>query len=141
MYLLMRKKAEFVMRVSSNAHGAVTKFLESPVDDTIAAPVSVVSFREKIKGCRLSDRYGQTLESPLGQGDFEDGSNGGLGHEFIRRANLREGGFEEGLRVAWGIETYYGDVKEKLQSGQFGGVRRVCVEQDFAANPFPDSWL
>jgi hypothetical protein len=38
---------------------------------------------------------------------------------------------EDHLR--WGIETYYGQMKEELQLGQFSGIRRICIEQDFAA--------
>ena len=34
----------------------------------------------------------------------------------------------------WGIETYYGYMKEELQLGQFSGIRLIYIEQDFAAN-------
>jgi hypothetical protein len=36
----------------------------------------------------------------------------------------------------WSIETCYGCLKEELQSGQFSGIRPVCIEQDFAAGFF-----
>ena len=38
--------------------------------------------------------------------------------------------------MRWGIETFYGYVKEELQLGQFSGIRDICIRQDFAANLF-----
>lgn len=38
--------------------------------------------------------------------------------------------------MRWGIETYYGYIKQELQLGQFSGLAPVCIEQDFAANLF-----
>ncbi|KAA6307646.1 hypothetical protein EZS27_040682, partial [termite gut metagenome] len=43
---------------------------------------------------------------------------------------------KEVYHLRWGIETFYGYVKEELQMGQFSGIRSICIEQDFAANLF-----
>jgi hypothetical protein len=43
---------------------------------------------------------------------------------------------KEVYHLRWGIETYYGYMKEELQLGQFSGIRQICIEQDFAANLF-----
>ena len=40
---------------------------------------------------------------------------------------------KEVYHLRWGIETYYGYLKEELQLGQFSGIRQICIEQDFAA--------
>ena len=43
---------------------------------------------------------------------------------------------KEVYHLRWGIETYYGYIKEELQLGKFSGIRQICIEQDFAANLF-----
>ena len=41
---------------------------------------------------------------------------------------------KEVYHLHWGIETCYGYIKKELQLGQFRGIRKICIEQDFAAN-------
>jgi len=36
--------------------------------------------------------------------------------------------------MRWGVETYYGHLKNELQLEQFSGIRPIIIEQDFAAN-------
>ena len=38
--------------------------------------------------------------------------------------------------MRWGIETYYGYMKQELQLAQFSGLAPICIEQDYAANLF-----
>ena len=52
------------------------------------------------------------------------------------RDNYTKEDLKEVYHLRWGIETYYGYMKEELQLGQFSGIRQICIEQDFAANLF-----
>ena len=136
MYLLMKKKAKFVMRVSSKAHGVATKFLESPDDDTIAdrSPSSRSEKRLRDAGYRIDTNKPlkvRLVKVILKTGETEVSVTNLYDWQTYAKEDLKK---VYGLR--WGIETYCGDVKEKLQLGQFSGVRRICVEQDFAANLF-----
>ena len=38
--------------------------------------------------------------------------------------------------LRWGIETFYGSVKNQLQIENYSGIRQLCILQDYFANLF-----
>ncbi|MCD7930651.1 MAG: IS4 family transposase [Tannerellaceae bacterium] len=43
---------------------------------------------------------------------------------------------KELYHMRWGVEKFYGCMKNQLQLKVFSGIRPICIEQDFAANMF-----
>jgi hypothetical protein len=133
MYILMRKKAKFAIRLPRNANRTAENFIKSPEDDLIVkwkpSPASVKRLREAGYERDVNESLRIRLVKVTPSADETE----------IPAANLynREKYTKEDLKEAYGlrrvIETDCGHLKEKLQPVQFSGIRQVCVKQDFAA--------
>lgn len=71
------------------------------------------------------------VKVPLDTGEIEILATSLYDTSFYSAEDLKEA-----YHLRWGIETFYGHLKEELQLAQFSGTRKICIEQDFAANMF-----
>lgn len=136
MYCLIDRQTHFVMRVPSNANRTVKAFIESDLSDLTVDIYPSYKSLAKLKqmGIRISQttpvkvRYVKVV---LDTGEVEVLATNLYDSSLYRIADLKKVYF-----MRWGIETFYGYVKEELQLGQFSGIRDICIRQDFAANLF-----
>jgi hypothetical protein len=136
MYLLMEKGAKFVMRMASNANNAVKDFLaSSETDRTIDWRIPYKSLKRLVDmGFAVSKE--STVKIRMVKVLLSTGETEVLVTNLYDTGNYTKGDLKEVYNLRWGIETYYGYMKEELQLGQFSGIRQICIEQDFAANLF-----
>ncbi|MDR2765799.1 MAG: hypothetical protein LBB90_12320 [Tannerella sp.] len=94
--------------------------------------VSVIQIVEKMKGDGDSN-----IRRHPGGANGKDFAGYGAATVLITnlydRASISKDDLKEVYHLCWGIETCYGYLKEELQTGQFSGIRQICIEQDFAA--------
>lgn len=136
MYCLIDKQTHFVMRVPSNANNTVKAFIDSDLSDiTVDIYPSYKSMAQlRQMGIRISQtapvkvRYVKVM---LNTGEVEV-----LATNLYDSSSYTIADLKEVYIMRWGIETFYGYVKEELQLGQFSGIRDICIRQDFAANLF-----
>jgi hypothetical protein len=130
-YLPLQRNTHFVMRAAKNADREVEKFLAGPDTDVTVniypGPKSVK--RLKAAGIKVEKDSGipvRTVKVTPDTGETEilitNLKDVYTGEDFLSVHNCRRG-----------VETCYGYVKEELQSGQFSGIRSICIEQDFYA--------
>ena len=136
MYLLIRKKAKFVMRVASNANNAVKDFFSSEATDLTIEWRSPYASLKKLKDMRYSVNTRTLIKIRLVKILLDTGETEVLVTNLYDTDNYTKEDLKEVYHLRWGIETYYGYMKEELQLGQFSGIRQICIEQDFAANLF-----
>lgn len=133
---LMKKQTHFVMRVQRNANKRVSEFIDSAQSDITVELLPSYKSIARLKemevpiepGARLKVRY---VKVPLPSGEVEVLATNLYDSSLCTLADLKEVYF-----LRWGIETFYGYIKEELELGQFSGIREVCIQQDFAANLF-----
>ena len=136
MYILIRKKAKFVMRVSSNANNAVKDFLASEATDLTIDWYPPYASLKKLRDMRYSVNKRTSVKIRLVKILLDTGETEVLVTNLYDTDNYTNEDLKEVYHLRWGIETCYGYMKEELQLGQFSGIRQICIEQDFAANLF-----
>ena len=135
MYLLMQRGAKFVMRVASNANNVVKKFLASQDDtDLTVAWCPPYASLKKLRGRGISITEHTSIKIRLVKVLLETGEREVLITNLYDTDVYTKEDLKKVYHLRWGIETYYGYMKEELQLGQFSGIRLICIEQDFAAN-------
>lgn len=136
MHCLISKQTHFVIRVPRNANKAVKAFIDSDLSDTTVEIYPSYKSIAKLKELSieitqttpLKVRYVKVL---LDTGEVEILATNLYATSLYTIADLKAVYF-----LRWGIETFYGYIKEELQLAQFSGIRDVCIKQDFAANLF-----
>ena len=136
MYLLMEKGAKFVMRVASNANNAVKDFLASQATDLTIEWCPPYSSLKKLKDMGFSISKDTAIKIRMVKIVLNTGETEALVTNLYDTDTYTKDDLKEVYHLRWGIETYYGYMKEELQLGQFSGIRQICIEQDFAANLF-----
>jgi hypothetical protein len=136
MYLLMQKKARFVMRVPSNSNNAVKRFLESEATDLTIEWCPPYSSLKKLRDMDFSLTKQTFIRIRMVKVLLDTGETEVLITNLYDTSIYTTEYLKEVYHLRWGIETCYGYMKEELQLGQFSGIRQVCIEQDFAANLF-----
>ena len=136
MYLLMKKKAKFVMRVSSNANNAVKDFLASESTDLTVEWNPPYASLKKLRDMRFRVNKRTSIKIRLVKILLDTGETEVLVTNLYDIDIYTQDDLKEVYHLRWGIETCYGYMKEELQLGQFSGIRQICIEQDFAANLF-----
>jgi len=134
MYLLIQKGAKFVMRVSSSANNAVKEFLASQSTDLTIAWYPPYTSLKKLRDMGFTISKHTPIKIRLVKIMLDTGETEIVVTSLYDTDVYTIEDLKEVYHLRWGIETYYGYVKEELQLGQFSGIRRICIEQDFAAN-------
>ena len=135
-YWLIQKGAKFIMRVKKNENRQIIQFLESEADDMTSLWYPSYRSLKKLQtmGFQVNGRTSvrmRMVKVLLQTGEVEILITNLYDTELYSVASLKEA-----YHFRWGIETHYGTFKEKLQMGQFSGIRQICIEQDFAAGLF-----
>jgi hypothetical protein len=136
MHQLIEKGSFFLMRAACNANNAVKSFLAGAQDDIIVEMRPPYASRVKLKNMGVDISKEKIIKLRLVKLVLDSGQ------VEILITNLYDAKLYpiEDLKylynLRWGIETYYGYIKQELQLGQFSGLAPVCIEQDFAANLF-----
>jgi hypothetical protein len=136
MYLLIQKQSKFVMRVSSNANNAVKTFLASEATDLTIEWCPPYASLKKLRDRGYSVNKRTPVRIRLVKILLDTGETEVLVTNLYDMDCYTQEDLKEVYHLRWGIETYYGYMKEELQLGQFSGIRQICIEQDFAANLF-----
>lgn len=136
MHCLISRQTHFVMRVPSNANNAVKAFIESDSTDKVVDLYPSYKSIARLKQLNIEITSKTPLKVrlvkvPLETGEVEILATNLYDSSLYTIADLKEVYF-----LRWGIETFYGYVKEELQLAQFSGIRDICIKQDFAANVF-----
>ena len=136
MYRLLQMKTNFVMRVSQSANNAVKSFVNSEEDDIIIDMYPPYSSRKRLKDMGIMIDKHTTIRVRLVKVLLNTGEVEVLISNLYDTALYTIEEMKEVYHLRWGIETFYGYMKEELQLGQFSGIREICIQQDFAANLF-----
>lgn len=136
MHRLAAMQTHFVMRVPSNANKAVEAFIDSDLLDTTVdiypSYKSIAKLRQlDIEITRTTPLKVRYVKVVLDTGEIEILATNLFDSSLYTTADLKEVYF-----LRWGIETFYGYIKEELLLAQFSGIRDICIQQDFAANLF-----
>ena len=134
-YNLMKKKTHFVMRAQRN-YKVIDDFLKSDQTDICVdlCPSNRSLKKLKAMGYKIDAKTPikvRLVKIVLDTGEIEILITNLYDKELFSIDDLKEV-----YSLRWGIETFYGCIKEELQLQQFSGIRKICIEQDFAANLF-----
>ena len=135
-YLLMQKGAKFIMRVKKNENRAVVRFLESGMNDLTEDWHPSCKSLKKLQSIGIEADNRTSIKIRMVKVPPDTGETEILITSLYDRQTYSAASLKEAYRFRWGVETDYGNLKEKLQLAQFSGIRQICIEQDFAANLF-----
>lgn len=136
MHQLIEKDSVFLMRAACNANNEVKSFLAGEQNDIIVEMKPPYSSRQKLKDMGVNISKEKTIKLRMVKFVLDSGQVEIL-ITNLYDANLYSlDDLKYLYNLRWGIETYYGYIKQELQLGQFSGLAPVCIEQDFAANLF-----
>lgn len=135
-YLLIRKGVKFIMRVKKNENKQVCEFLSSEETDVRQEWYPSYKSLRKLKFIGFELDKQTPIQIRMVKVLLETGETEILITNLYDVNVYSAESLKEAYHFRWGIETIYGNLKEKFQLGQFSGIRQTCVEQDFAANMF-----
>jgi len=136
MHQLIEKNSFFLMRAACNANNAVKSFLAGEQDDIIVEMRPPYSSLVKLKNMGVYISKEKTIKLRLVKFVLDSGQVEILITNLYDTTLYPIDDLKQLYNMRWGIETYYGYIKQELQLGQFSGLAPVCIEQDFAANLF-----
>jgi hypothetical protein len=136
LYLLFQKRANFVIRVPKTANNYVKAFINSPENDQIMDWHPSHDSMKKLRSMGIETSKDTTVRIRLVKVLLDTGETEVLITNLYSTSLYTRADMKEVYHLRWGVETSYGHIKEELQLGQFSGLRRICIEQDFAANLF-----
>ncbi len=136
MHQLIEKGPFFLMRAACNANNVVKSFLAGEQDDIIVEMRPPYSSLVKLNEMGVNISKEKTIRLRLVKFVLDSGQVEVLITNLYDAALYRVEDMKHPYNMRWGIETYYGYIKQELQLGQFSGLAPVCIEQDFAANLF-----
>lgn len=132
---LIENQTFFLMRAACNASNVVKSFLAGEQNDIIVEmrpPDS--SAIKKLKDIGINISKDHTIRLRLVKFVLSSGQVEVLITNLYDVHLYSVKDLKHLYNMRWGIETYYGYIKQELQLGQFSGLAPVCIEQDFAAN-------
>jgi hypothetical protein len=135
-YKLMEKKTHFVMRAASNANNTVKTFLAGKETDLTLEFYPPYASLKKLRDMGVNISKQTPVKIRLVKVMLNTGEIEVLITNLYDATSYSVESLKEVYHLRWGIETYYGYIKDELQLGQFSGLNSICVEQDFAANLF-----
>jgi Transposase DDE domain len=136
MHQLIAHNTFFVMRAACNANNVVKSFLAGEQDDLIVEMRPPYSSIIKLKEMGVSISKEKTIRIRLVKFLLDSGQVEVLITNLYDVVRFPLKDLKQLYNMRWGIETYYGYMKQELQLAQFSGLAPICIEQDFAANLF-----
>lgn len=136
MHQLIEKGSFFLMRAAYNANNEVKSFLAAEQDDIIIEMRPPYGSRVKLRNMGVNISKEKTIKLRLVKFVLDSGQVEILITNLYDVKLYPMDDLKYLYNLRWGIETYYGYIKQELQLGQFSGIAPVCIEQDFAANLF-----
>jgi hypothetical protein len=133
-YWLMQKGVKFLMRVKKNENNQIVQFLNSDATDTTTLWYPSYRSLKKLQSMGFEVDRQTSIPMRMVKVVLETGETEVLITNLYDTQVYCLDSLKEAYHFRWGIETHYGHLKEKLQMGQFSGIRQICIEQDFAAN-------
>lgn len=133
---LVEKGARFVIRAQFNTSKVIQNFIESQQTDIITMLCASCKSLKKMKDMGIPVSKNDTIQVRLVKIILPTGETEVLITNLYDNRLYSAKDLKQVYNLRWGIETYYGYIKEELQLGQFSGITPVCIEQDFAANLF-----
>lgn len=124
------------MRAACNANNAVKSFLAGGEDDIIVEMRPPYSSLVKLRQMGVNISKEKTIRLRLVKFLLSSGQVEILITKLYDAKIYSIEDLKYLYNLRWGIETYYGYIKQELQLGQFSGLAPICIEQDFAANLF-----
>lgn len=135
-YQLLSRDTYFVFRAARNANNTVKSFLASKQMDITLDIYPPYCSLKKLSEMGINITKESAIKIRLVKVILETGEVEILVTNLYDTALYTREDLKAVYHLRWGIETYYGYLKEELQLGQFSGIRPICIEQDFAANLF-----
>lgn len=135
-YLLINKHTKFIMRVKKNENKRVVDFLSSEFTDVTQDWYPSVGSVKKLQSLGVAIDKDTPIRVRMVKVLLNTGETEVLITNLYDTNVYDTASLKEAYHFRWGIETNYGDLKEKIQMGQFSGIRQICIEQDFIANLF-----
>lgn len=136
MHQLIEQGSYFLMRAACNANNVVKAFLAGDQDDIIVEMHPPYSSLVKLKEMGVTISKEKTIKLRLVKFPLDSGQIEVLITNLYDATLYPMEDLKSLYNMRWGIETYYGYIKQELQLGQFSGLAPICIEQDFAANLF-----
>jgi len=121
--LILQKEAHFIVRCSNNYSNEVKEFLNSDSDDRTFVLKREYLSEDKRFPKELSVRF---LKVFLDTGEVEI-----LATSLLDTSKYPIGDFKNLYWMRWGIETYFGILKNRLNIENFTGKSSEAVKQDF----------
>ncbi len=135
-YELLQRDTHFVIRAACNANNLIKNFLASKEEDITLDFYPPYSSLKKLRDTGLNISKNTAVKIRLVKVLLETGETEVLVTNLYETDIYTVEDLGEIYHLRWGIETYYGYIKEELQLGVFSGISPICIEQDFAANLF-----
>lgn len=135
-HLLLNKQAHFVIRAQSNAGTVIESFLKGSERDIITELYPSDKSKKKLLSLGVKISREDAIKVRLVKILLSTGETEVLVTNLYDKKLYPLRALKEVYNLRWGIETYYGYLKEELQLGVFSGTNPVCIQQDFAANLF-----
>lgn len=135
-YLLIEKGINFIMRVRKTENKQVISFLSTKDTDKTNEWYPSQRSLKKLKSMGIEINKQTPIRIRMVKILLDTGETEVLITNLYDTQLYDEESLKEAYHLRWGIETIYGNLKEKLQLGQFSGIRQICIEQDFAASLF-----
>jgi hypothetical protein len=135
-YELLQGNTHFVMRAANNANNLIKDFLAGSEQDITLDFFPPYSSLKKLRDAGRNISKRTSVKIRLVKIVLETGETEVLVTNLYDMSCYTKEDLKEVYHLRWGIETYYGYLKEELQLGVFSGISPLCIEQDFAANLF-----
>ncbi len=135
-YELLESNTHFVMRAASNANNMISDFLASTEQDITLDFYPPYPSLKKLRDSGRDISKRTPVKIRLVKIALETGETEILVTNLYDTTLYTIEDLKDVYHLRWGIETYYGYMKEELQLGVFSGISPICIEQDFAANLF-----
>jgi len=133
---LLERDTHFVIRASCNANNTVKAFLASRETDITVEIYPPYSSVKKLRDMGVSISKNAPVKIRLVKVLLNTGETEVLITNLYDTTCYTKEDLKEVYHLRWGVETYYGYMKDELQLGIFSGISPLCIEQDFAANIF-----
>jgi len=136
-YLLLHKQeCKFVMRVNTDFNNTVRAFMRSSAQDSIESFHPHHDALKQMQEMGLDITKETTIQLRLVKVLLETGETEVLITNLYSTETYSVNDLKEVYFLRWGIETFYGSVKNQLQIENYSGIRQLCILQDYFANLF-----
>ena len=133
---LLELNTHFVMRAACNANNTVKAFLASKETDITVEIYPPYPSVKRLRDMGVAISKHTAVRIRLVKVLLSTGETEVLITNLYDTTCYTKEDLKQVYHLRWGIETYYGYMKDELQLGIFSGISPLCIEQDFAANLF-----